>query len=96
MLLCLDVGRNTADVSWWPKHSTFSSSGLNVGHWTDACEEWFQARHLQIVEGRAELKTATQWFNSLKYEKNTKHLMKRNIEEAEAYVRDQRSTALKI
>jgi hypothetical protein len=96
MRLCLEGGRNTADVSWWPKHSTFMSSGLNVGHWTDGCEEWFQTRHAMIVEGKAVLKTATQWFNALKYEKKTKHLVRRNVEEAEGYLMDKRSAPLRM
>ncbi|KAF8224556.1 hypothetical protein L208DRAFT_1310707 [Tricholoma matsutake] len=29
-------------VSWWPKHSTWQKSGMNVRYWTPDCETWYQ------------------------------------------------------
>jgi hypothetical protein len=56
----------TTDMSWWPKHSTWVSSSLNVGYWSTGCEEWFQLRLAKIRNGTAELKTTAKWTSALR------------------------------
>ena len=58
-----------ADVSWWPKQSTFMASGLNVGYWSPDCEAWFQSRARAIMDGSATVKNARVWSQAMKFEK---------------------------
>ena len=58
-----------ADVSWWPKQSTFMTSGLNVGYWSPDCEAWFQSRARTISDGTATVKNARVWSQAMKFEK---------------------------
>jgi hypothetical protein len=37
-------GQQTADVSWWPKQSTWEGCGLSVKYWSSDDEVWFQKR----------------------------------------------------
>lgn len=60
-------GNVTADLSWWPKQSTFLSSGLWPGYWSSKAEKWFKERRAAIEEGKAEPKTASQWRKVIKY-----------------------------
>ena len=64
-LPALRFGDQTSDLSWWPKQSTFLTSGLWPGYWSRSCEEWFRRRHAAIVLGNADLKTSRQWYKSL-------------------------------
>jgi hypothetical protein len=72
-----------ADMSWWPKHSTWERSGLNWGHWTRSDEEWFQGRLKLIRTGQAELRSSLQWKRALKYQKKTPKLVAANIQHSE-------------
>ena len=53
-------------VSWWPKQETWYQSELNVGYWSEACEDWYQQRLADIREGRASMMNATAWRNKIK------------------------------
>lgn len=69
-------GEQTADISWWPKQSTWEGSGLDVGYWSTDNEVWFQ-KHLEAVrnyngEGRAPCYSAAEWQNKLKYHRANK------------------------
>jgi hypothetical protein len=65
--ICLAKHRNQiSQVLWWPKHSTWMQSGMNVGYWTPDCEGWYQARLGDIRDGTAKLHTATKWKGKLK------------------------------
>jgi hypothetical protein len=68
----------TSDFSWWPKHSTWMSSTMNVGYWTADCEKWFQARLTEIRNGTATLKTASEWRTALKLFKSTPQFVAAN------------------
>lgn len=86
----------TADLSWWPKQTTFETSGLYFGYWTQTCEQWFQKRSVEIVEHRADLMTAEQWYQHLKFNKTqTKKVLQRSNKEALAYLKDERSRILR-
>ena len=52
--------------SWWPRDSTWMASSLNNNFWTWDNETWFQKRLQEILDGKAEVKTAGQWRASLK------------------------------
>jgi len=62
-ILTLRIGQGTqvSELSWWPKPSAWQLSGLNVGYWSPACEDWFQCHLKEIHSGAAELRNATQW-----------------------------------
>lgn len=66
-----------ADVSWWPKQSTWLSSGANVGYWSSSNEEWFQNRLSKIRQGLGTGKplNAKEWRDALRYDKVTRKLM---------------------
>ncbi|TDL13537.1 hypothetical protein BD410DRAFT_701897, partial [Rickenella mellea] len=34
--------------SWWPRPNAWEGSGLNVGYWSETCEEWYQRRLAEI------------------------------------------------
>lgn len=76
----------TSDLSWWPKHATFISSGLWPGYWSHSCEEWFQTRHKLIAEHRGDLKTATEWKNAMKLYKQVSKLRDANSAAASQYL----------
>ncbi|TFK59172.1 hypothetical protein BDN72DRAFT_741504, partial [Pluteus cervinus] len=50
-----------AQKSWWPKQSTWESSGMFTGYWTPACESWFQGRIKEIETGKAILRNKREW-----------------------------------
>ncbi|KAJ6579919.1 hypothetical protein B0H10DRAFT_1835021 [Mycena sp. CBHHK59/15] len=62
-------GRQVMTVSWWPKPSAFTLSGLNVGWWTPECESWYQKRVRQIEGFTAKLSTHADWKHNLKLER---------------------------
>ncbi|KAF8576635.1 hypothetical protein K439DRAFT_1366690 [Ramaria rubella] len=45
----------------WPKPSSWSHSGLNVGYWSPAAEVWYQNRLAHIQDNTAELYHAKKW-----------------------------------
>ncbi|KZP26418.1 hypothetical protein FIBSPDRAFT_732308 [Athelia psychrophila] len=59
-----------AHFSWWPKHSTWMKSSMNVGWWTATCETWYQNRLKQLeTMQQGLLRTPIQWDNALKIQK---------------------------
>jgi hypothetical protein len=48
-----DKGLQTAKQSWWPPHHTWRQSGRDMGHWTQAAEEWFCRRLAAIAQDPA-------------------------------------------
>ena len=52
-------------MSWWPKHSAWVKSGLDIGFWTEGCEEWFQKRLQDIRAGDAKLRSAHEWNHAI-------------------------------
>ena len=57
----------TSDSSWWPKHSVWMASNLNVGYWSVGCETWFQMRLEAICQGTAQLRIGAEWKDSLRF-----------------------------
>jgi len=69
-------GEQTAEISWWPKQSTWEGSGLDVGYWSTDNEVWFQ-KHLKVIHnynglGPALCYSAAEWRNKLKYHRANK------------------------
>lgn len=64
-------GQQTADVSWWPKQSTWEASGLSVGYWSTDDETWYQKHLREIREyngsSKPPYRTASEWRQALKY-----------------------------
>ncbi|KZP03179.1 hypothetical protein FIBSPDRAFT_769321 [Athelia psychrophila] len=60
-------GEQTADLSWWPKQSTWLGSSMDTGYWAPECEEWYQKRRALIRSGdpRGDPKTAENWRQAL-------------------------------
>jgi hypothetical protein len=71
-----------SDSSWWPKHSTWIASGLEVGYWSSSCETWYINRLQEIRNGKARLKKASEWTKSIKFMKQRTSLLNSNYEAA--------------
>jgi hypothetical protein len=84
----------TADLSWWPKASTFAASGLYAGYWTPNCEYWFQKRMSEIADGTATLIKATEWTNKLKLHRPVRKLTAANSRAAKLFLQSPRAQAL--
>ncbi|TDL18568.1 hypothetical protein BD410DRAFT_728323, partial [Rickenella mellea] len=79
------TGLQTSDSSWWPWHSAWERSSLNVGYWSTDCEHWFQNRLEHIRNDTAELRGSTEWVNSLK------HMNRKTSRFSKAYERKRRN-----
>lgn len=53
-------------VSWWPKQEVWYASELNVGYWSEACEDWYQKRLHAIRSQDARMLNATAWRDNIK------------------------------
>ncbi|KAE9408261.1 hypothetical protein BT96DRAFT_808460 [Gymnopus androsaceus JB14] len=60
-------GPQTSDISWWPKHSAWVQSGLNIGVWTPDCEHWYQHRLAEIHAESAKLLSPVQWKSAIRF-----------------------------
>ncbi|KIM61759.1 hypothetical protein SCLCIDRAFT_25569 [Scleroderma citrinum Foug A] len=83
-------GEQIADVSWWPKQSTWEGSGLDVGYWSSDDEAWYQKR-LELIrncgtDSQHLCMNATQWRNTLKYYKETTRTVAANRQSAEVWL----------
>lgn len=47
------VQNQVEHVSWWPRQDVWYQSELNVGYWSEACEDWYQERLDVIRAGNA-------------------------------------------
>lgn len=80
------------DASWWPKHTAWVGSGLDVGYWAPFCEEWFQTRRKILQDqgaqksGAGALRTAGAWRTSLTQQNGTAPFVSRSWEFAENYL----------
>lgn len=55
------------ELSWWPKASTWENSGLDVGYWSEDCEDFYQRRLEEIRKGEAVLLPAKKWRDRIKF-----------------------------
>lgn len=53
-------------VSWWPKQDVWYKSELNVGYWSERCEDWYQQRLLDIRAGKAVMMNSRDWKISIR------------------------------
>lgn len=79
-------GVQASEKLWWPKASTWETSGLNVGYWTRTCEIWFQKRLEAINASKAQIRTATHWKEALKFSKEAHSLTAGNELAARMYL----------
>jgi hypothetical protein len=88
------TGQQVADVSWWPKQSTWEGSGRDVGYWASDNEEWYQMQLEDIqnyLKGRSYpkkiLRNAKEWRNTLKgYKRETKKITDHNHQAAKEFL----------
>lgn len=73
-------------VSWWPRPSSFSRAGFNVGYWSKDCEKWFQNRLAELRNGRAKTRSVSSWRVNLKLTKVVPRVIERNEERAAEYL----------
>jgi len=76
-------GDQVALTSWWPRHETWSQSGMDVGYWAPFCEKWFQKRLRGIRDGTEHPRSTTEWKQALVFNKATNRV-KEAVEEASA------------
>ena len=69
-----ESGKQTADVSWWPKAVTWENRTMDLGYWTPFAEVWFQRRLDRIRSHEAHPKTASVWKDDLKAAPSAKKL----------------------
>ena len=69
-------GVQTADMSWWPKQSTWVGSNVDVGYWSPNNEVWFTARLAKTRAGEAQPQSATHWANALKKYRYTSRIVR--------------------
>lgn len=74
--------QQTADMSWWPQQSAWEISGLNVGHWTPDCEDWFRNRLQSIHQGTATLRSASDWKKAMKLQRKAVKVAATNRDQA--------------
>jgi hypothetical protein len=75
-----------SDSLWWPKHSVWMNSGLNVGYWSPACENWFQLRLDTIRAGTARLRMSAEWKAALRFWRQTPVFINNSRHSATTYV----------
>ena len=68
-------GVQTADISWWPKQSTWVRLNVDVGYWSPDNKVWFRARLSKIWAGEAQPMNATCWANALKKYRYTSRIV---------------------
>ncbi|KAJ8456654.1 hypothetical protein ONZ45_g18634 [Pleurotus djamor] len=59
-----------ANVSWWPRPTTWNKSTLSGPCWTDDAERWYVDRHRTLMKGNFSvnaLLTAAKWKSSLRF-----------------------------
>ncbi|KAK7046300.1 hypothetical protein R3P38DRAFT_3175582 [Favolaschia claudopus] len=54
-------GHQEKRVSWWPQAGAFFNSELNVGWWTQDCENWFQEILGEFRKNTAQLLNNARW-----------------------------------
>jgi hypothetical protein len=64
-----DGGGASSDFSWWPKHGTWTRSGLFMDQWTPDAESFYFHRVQSLQKKNWRLKTATTWKETLKYDR---------------------------
>ena len=55
--------------SWWPKHQTWSGSGLDFGAWAPIDEDWYTSRNAHLNTHAASCVRAKEWKVRIKYQK---------------------------
>lgn len=68
------------DASWWPKENVWKTSGMYVGYWTDANENWFRKRAAEIQGGTAQPIASQLWKSKLSNKRSKTKAILRNAE----------------
>jgi hypothetical protein len=62
-------GASTSDLSWWPKYGTWMRTGFFTDQWAPNAESFYVRRVQSLQKKNWELKTATTWKATLKYDR---------------------------
>lgn len=60
------ISNQVEHISWWPKQDTWYQSELNVGYWSEACEDWYQQRLTEIRGENPEMMNGAAWRTKIK------------------------------
>ena len=72
-------GVQESHLSWWPKHSIWARSGLDMGYWSESSERWFLLRLESIRAGNATLRSGQEWNQAIgRLEPRSKKIVKAN------------------
>ncbi|EIW58372.1 uncharacterized protein TRAVEDRAFT_124826 [Trametes versicolor FP-101664 SS1] len=78
----MDSGhKDVVYFSWWPRPAQWSYSGMNVGYWTQFCEDWFQLRLQAIRDSNAAPHSGKEWRNKITFHQGARKV-KRAVEVA--------------
>lgn len=76
----------TAHMSWWPRPSSFAFAPYNIGFWSRDCERFYQHRLASCLTQTADLKSATEWRDSLRKRRDVLMVVERNEERAHEFL----------
>ncbi|KAH9920995.1 hypothetical protein B0H21DRAFT_844338 [Amylocystis lapponica] len=88
-----DTGHQTELASWWPRPSVWSGCGLDVGYWSQQCEEWFQKRLAHVRSGERSPIGSISWRPALRFYKPTPKLVEANKNTAARFLKQEAAAA---
>ncbi|KAH7881979.1 hypothetical protein F5I97DRAFT_1817861, partial [Phlebopus sp. FC_14] len=77
-----------ADLSWWPKQTTWVESNFDVGYWSLDNKIWFRTCLSKIYAGKAQPHNAHHWANALKKYKFTLKIIQNYWSTSAKYLHD--------
>ena len=91
----LDPSHNSAaQMSWWPKASTWDTGTWEQGYWTSFCEQWFQKRLDRIRSHEVGIKGARAWRDVFRTALNARKLCQAVETASEQFVDARKETFL--
>ncbi|KAF8961285.1 hypothetical protein BDZ97DRAFT_1664433 [Flammula alnicola] len=52
--------------AWFPLENSWNSSGLQVGHWTNECEDWYKEHFQKILDGKFSPLPSSKWRTAMR------------------------------
>jgi hypothetical protein len=75
MIFFYCVPDQTASLSWFPKANIWESSGYNVRHWNQDCEDFYIRRRTDIMQGRGVPFSAREWRQKIRMNRQAPQLI---------------------
>lgn len=66
-LATTDTASDFANISWWPKQSTWETSGFFGDQWSPVAEAFYQSRNRDLKGSKLELRRATKWRSDIRF-----------------------------